>query len=121
MLLWVLGPMLPTLGEAPLPLAPPRAARGLAGPAGLRAAASRGSGRRTAVILLWGGRLVKNREPHLGAESWAGSSARESKAMPELLREGHCQGRGSWERGSWGRETVGGGIPGGGVSWRRGS
>lgn len=103
------GPRFPTLGPASLPSSqPPGAARGLAGPAGLLSAASRGSGLLKEVIPLWGGRLIKNREPHLGAESWAGSPVPEREAKAGPLRVGLLRGESPGRRGSRGERSYGG-------------
>lgn len=65
-------------------------------------AVSRGSGLHIAVILLWGGRFLKNQKPHLGAERWAGSLEGEKEVSTGLLGE-EVLGKGFWGRGFWGR------------------
>lgn len=57
------------------------------------------------MILLWGGRLIKNQEPHLGAESWVGSLLWKREANAGLLRE-EVLGE-SWKRGFLEIEVLG--------------
>lgn len=105
-------PWVPTFRTAPL-------FQAAGGPSGLQPGVFRGSGLHTAVILLWGGRLIKNQEPHLGTESWAGSLARERERL----------GQDSWGEGRGpGEEILGEGVlekgspgemgPGEGEFWR---
>lgn len=62
------------------------------------------------MILLWGGRLIKNQEPHLGAESWVGSLLWKREANAGLLRE-EVLGE-SWKRGFLEIEVLGEGVLG---------